>query len=195
VSLTSDLDHILEWHHRHNTPVARFIRPGLSEADILARTSRLPFQLPREFVDLYRWRDGAGGSGPAASLSFFEFHQFLPFDAALSNFQASYPIMQQFYELADWVMVFQDAAGDGYGVLGGPAPAEAAPVTYLFEGEGVQVVFDSLSRMIATVAAAFDEGVFTWSRGELHCDYERWGEVAHRLNPGIAYWRDYVHGA
>jgi hypothetical protein len=194
MTLIDDLDRILEWHTRHRSPVAKLMRPGLSEDEILTRMSGLPFRLSREFIELHRWRDGVPAEGRADDLSFFEFHRFLPLDDVLTNFHTTYPIVKQFYDLTDWLMVFQDPAGDGYGLLGGPRQAEATPVTFLFEGEGVQIVFDSLSHMLRTVVAAFDQGVFTWSQNALQADYRRWGEVAHGLNPGIRYWRDYVSG-
>ncbi len=58
----------------------------------------------------------------------------------------------------------------------------------------MQVVFDSLAKMMETVAAAFDEKAMTWQEGEMDTDFFAWGEIAHRLNPGIQYWRDYVKG-
>ncbi len=225
MSLIDSLNHILEWHRKNDTPVARLIQPGLSEDEILGKFKAVsfdlspelrelyrwhddpgmsedemrgklgpvPFKLSREFIELYKWHNGVA-LDPAQDDSFFEFHRFLPLDEALSDFQMSYPIMKEFYELTDWVQVFQDPASDGYGISGGPDVMDESPVVYLFEGEGVQIVFDSLAKMMATVAQAFDEGVMTWEGGELETDFFAWGEIAHRLNPGIKYWRDYVKG-
>jgi hypothetical protein len=78
---------------------------------------------------------------------------------------------------------------------GGEEFVESAPVVFLFEGEGVQVVFESLTKMREAVAASFDEGVMTWQDSQLETDFFGWGEVAHRLNPEIKYWRDYVKGS
>ena len=50
------------------------------------------------------------------------------------------------YDLTDWVLVFQDPAGEGYGVSGGSVLREKTPVASIIEGEGVQIVFDSLAR-------------------------------------------------
>ncbi len=197
MSLIDSLNRILEWHQQHQTPVARLIQPGLAEDKILSQLQAVPFKLSREFVELYKWRNGVAWDDTEEDedSSFFEYHRFLPLEEALANFQTSYPIMKEFYELTDWVQVFQDPSSDGYGLSGGPEGAATAPVVFLFEGEGVQLVFDSLERMMETVAAAFDEGVMAWEEGELDTDFFAWGEVAHRLNPGIRYWRDYVKGS
>jgi hypothetical protein len=194
MSLTHTLDRILDWHQRNNTPVAHLIQPGLPEDEILRMLEAVPFKLSREFIELYRWHNGVSVGEDGEDTSFFEYHRFLPLDEALHNFKESYPIMQEFYELTDWVQVFMDPAGDGYGLSGGPVAVEAAPVVFLFEGEGVQVVFENLDRMLETVAACFDEGVMSWQDGELDTDFFAWGDVAHRLNPEIQYWRDYTKG-
>ena len=65
-------------------------------------------------------------------------------------------------------------------------------MTFLFEGEGVPIVFDTLTQMMKTIVACFEEGVFSWSQNELQTDFYRWGEVAYRLNPNIPYWREYA---
>ncbi len=193
-TLIDSLNHILEWHEKNQTMAAQLIQPGLSEQEIVRQLEAVPFKMSREFIELYKWRNGVRVGEGGELASFFEFHRFLPLDEALSDFQESYPIMQEFYELTDWVQVFQDPAGDGYGLSGGPQIVQQAPVVFLFEGEGVHVVFDSLEKMMETVAAALDEGVMTCEEGELDTDFFAWGEVAHRLNPGIQYWREYVRG-
>ena len=194
MKLTEYLDQILEWHQKNQTPAARLLQPGLSEEEILARLEAVPFKMPREFVELYQWRNGMAAGAAGEDNSLFEYHRFLPLDEALRNFQISYPIMQEFYERTDWVQVFADPAGDGYGSSAAEEVDEFAPVVFLFEGEGVQVVFESLRKMMETVAAALDEGAMVWEEGGLETDFFAWGEIAHRLNPEIKYWRDYVKG-
>jgi cell wall assembly regulator SMI1 len=194
MTLIDSLNQILEWHRKTGTPASRLIRPGLSEDEILSRLRVLPFKLSREFIELYKWHNGVQIGEEGEDTNFFEYHRFLPLDEALSNFQDSYPIMKKFYELTDWVQVFEDPAGDGYGLSGAPEEAEQAPVVFLFEGEGVQVVFSSLAKMMETVAVSFKEGAMGWEDEQLEIDFFAWGEVAHRLNPEIMYWQDYVKG-
>lgn len=194
-TLTDSLDRVLEWHRRNQTPAARLIQPGLSEDEIVRQLQAVPFKLSREFIELYRWHNGVRSGGQEdKDESFLEYHRFLPLEEAIATFQISYPIMKEFYELTDWVQVFQDPAGDGYGLSGGRETTPQAPVVFLFEGEGVKVVFQSLTRMMETVAAAFEEGAMTWDDGVLETDFFAWGEVAHRLNPEIQYWHDYLKG-
>jgi hypothetical protein len=193
MQLLDYLDRILEWHARLGSPVADSLQPGLSETEILTATGGLPFQVSREFIQLYRWRNGTRWHQSSASPSFFEYHRFLPLEEALSKFGMLHGIMKEYYEIADWVLTFQDAAGDGYGVLGCAESQEATPVAFLFEGEGVEIVFETLTAMMRTVAAWYEEGVMSMGHdGALDTDFVRMGQVAHRLNPNIHYWEQYV---
>ena len=101
--------------------------------------------------------------------------------------------MKEFYEITDWLLTFQDAAGDGYGILGCDESQESTPVAFLFEGEGVNIVFETLTEMMKTVVAWYEEGVFTMGHdGVLETDFVQMGQVAHRLSPNIHYWEQYV---
>src|SRR5512141_2735351 len=113
MSLTDCLNRILAWHTEHETPVARLIQPGLSDEQIAGMLKGLPFKLPREFVELYRWRNGVAfeDTEEDEDASFFEYHRFLPLDEALADFQDNYASTKDFYDLADWIQAFQDPAG------------------------------------------------------------------------------------
>jgi cell wall assembly regulator SMI1 len=184
----------LDWHRRYDTPVAWEIQPGLSRDEILTRIKHLPFKMSHEFMELYQWRNGVRIDATSGDPSLFEFHRFLPLEEVLEDFKMSYPIYKSFYELADWLPVFQDPAGDGYGLFKVTSSAESAQVVFLMEGEGVQVVFDSLTQMMKTIVSCFEADVFTWRASEMETDFEAMGEVAARLNPNIRYWRDYNAG-
>lgn len=194
MSLIDSLEQVLDWHRSHNTPAARLIQPGLGEAEILAQLAEVPFKVTREFIELYKWHNGTALGDEGEDTSFFEYHRFLPLEDAMLVFRETYAITKEFYDLTDWVQVFQDPAGDGYGLSGGPEVQDRAPVVFLFEGEGVRVVFDSLEKMMETVVAAFKEGAMGWEDDQLETDFFGWGRVAHRINPNIKYWRDYVKG-
>lgn len=193
MQLLDYLERILEWHARSGGPLADSLQPGLSETEILKATAGLPFQVSREFIQLYRWRNGTRWRQSSAGPSFFVYHRFLPLEEALSIFRMLYGIMKEYYEITDWVFTFQDAAGDGYGVLGCAESRESTPVAFLFEGEGVEIVFETLTGMMRTVAAWYEESVFSMGHdGALETDFVRMGKVAHRLNPSIHYWEQYV---
>lgn len=192
MQITQYLDQILQFHAHLGSPLADQLQPGLGEDEIRSKISSLPFRMSQEFIELYRWRDGVPMDHPNA-ISLFEFHRFIPLDETLDFFQQTYEIMKGFYPLADWLMVFQDPASDGYGVMGGETEEASSPIVFLFEGEGVQTVFANLKTMLETVVACFEESVF-WIAGDgnLETDYDHFGEIAHRLNPDMPYWRNYV---
>jgi hypothetical protein len=191
-TLTHYLDQILEWHTKLSSPLSKYLQPGLSVDEIRRKIAVLPFKMPEEFIELYVWRNGT----PARNrdwVSLIEFHRFLSLEEAIETFQDSYPIMKEFYEKTDWIMTFEDGSGDGYGISAIEKDTAAAPVVFLFEGEGINIVFESLTQMMKTMVASFEAGVFTMgSDGDLATDFFKLGKVAHRLNPSIHYWTQYA---
>jgi len=190
--LTPYLDQILEWHNRLGTPLAAQLQPGLGDVEIRKKIAVLPFKMPEEFIELYMWRNGTPGH-PQDWVSFMSNNRFLPLDDALDIFREAHPIMQQFYEISDWVMTFMDWSGDGYGISAVRESDSTAPVVNLFEGEGVNIVFESLAQMLKTIVASFEVGVFSLGEdGDLETDFYKLGEVAYRLNPNSQYWMQYT---
>ena len=106
-----------------------------------------------------------------------------------------YPIIKEYYEKTDWIMTFEDGSSDGYGISAiekGKSPS-VAPIVFLFEGDGVNTIFGSLTQMMKTMVACFESGVFTMGEdGDLETDFYKFGEIAYNLNPEINYWKVYV---
>jgi hypothetical protein len=190
--LTQYLDQILDWHTKSGSPLSTFLQPGLSADEIRKKIGVLPFTMPEEFIELYMWRNGT----PARNgewVSFVANHRFLPLEEALEFFKEGHPIMKQFYKNSDWVMTFEDGSSDGYGISAARDGSRAAPVVFLFEGDGVNIVFESLLQMMKTMVAAFEADVFSMGMdGDLDTDFHKLGEVAHKLNPDIQYWAEYT---
>jgi hypothetical protein len=191
-TLTQYLDQILEWHTQLGSSLAKYLQPGLRVGDIRQKIAALPFRMPEEYIELYAWRNGT----PARNrdwVSFIEYHRFLSLEEAIKIFQESYLIMKEFYVKTDWIMTFEDGSGDGYGVSAIKKDPSAAPVVLLFEGQGVNITFESLTQMMKTMVASFEAEVFTMGTdGDLATDFFKLGEVAHRLNPSIPYWTQYA---
>ena len=191
--LTTYLDEILTWHTHLGSPVPALLQPGLTLAKIQGRAKQLPFQLSEEVLTLYQWRNGIPRAIESrGNLSFFEAHQFLPLDDALESFQIRYPIFKEFNERTDWLPLFEDVTGDGYGAMGAYGAEQATPVVFVFEGLDVDVVFDNLTNMMRTMLACFEEGVFWLGADQwLETDYDRLGNVARTLNHRVPYWQTY----
>jgi hypothetical protein len=186
MTLTDSLNQILEWHRKNNTPASRLLQPGLGEEEIRRKLTGLPVRVSSELVELYKWRNGTAMGEEGEDTSLFEIHRFLPLEEAIDNVEASDPVAQEGHEPGEWVLVFQDATSDGYALRG-----EA--VVLVMEGEA-RTVFSSLAKMMETVAAAFEQGAMGWEDEEMETDFFGWGELAHRMDPGVRYWKDYLAG-
>lgn len=192
-TLIDKLDAILGWHDRLGSRVPALLQPGLTRQRIMELERRLPFKLSEETIALYQWRNGIPlATASNDNLFLFEMHQFLPLEDALAVFRETYPIIKEFYELTDWLPVFQDVAGDGYGAIGTAQRQASAPIVLLFEGDGVRVVFDSLEKLIDTMLACFEQGVFSIGDDRwLDTDFRALGHVARQVNPASRYWQNY----
>jgi cell wall assembly regulator SMI1 len=56
--LTNALNRIFAWIEKHNPKSVIGFQAGLSSAEIEEKLSFLPFCVPEEVPELYRWRDG-----------------------------------------------------------------------------------------------------------------------------------------
>lgn len=66
--LTDALERIFRWMEQHE--LERNFEPGLNLSKIEAITKYLPFLLPEEVCDLYRWRNGGSF---AKRMSYYNF--------------------------------------------------------------------------------------------------------------------------
>ena len=190
--LTKYLNQILDWHTKLGSPLAKYLAPGLSVDEIRKKIAVLPFRMPNEFIELYARRNGTPAHDPNW-VSFIGCHRFLSLDTALGIFHETYSITKEFYEITDWLLTFDDGSRDGYGISAVKGNSPFAPVVFLFEGEGVSIVFENLTQMMKTMVASFEAGVFVLGEnGDLETDFIRLGEVALKLNPDIHYWIQYV---
>jgi hypothetical protein len=57
-TLLKTLNSILNWQQQNNLESIESLQPGLSIAEIEALIINLPFQVSREFYELYQWRNG-----------------------------------------------------------------------------------------------------------------------------------------
>lgn len=88
-----------------------------------------------------------------------------------------------------WLPLFADGGGDFYFVDLNCRPV--SPVHH-FRLEEVDhpVEFESLEKMITTLARAFADGmVFVHPKGYIGMDYERFAGLAAEVNPLVEWWK------
>jgi cell wall assembly regulator SMI1 len=195
------LDEALEAVRRQleqlNRPVLRYLQPGLLPVEFAEQTRNLDLDLPEAVRELYAWRNGTRLEPGVTlnNLSFFGaiFH-FLSLEDAVRR--RSNMVEHRSWEddprLGErWFPLFANSAGDYYFVdCTEPGPL-ARIVEHKLHGDEPQLVFESLERMMSTIAAWYEAGVYDLEEpGPIVADSLRVFEIARELNPGLPCWED-----
>lgn len=155
----------------------------------LVRSALAPADLPTsvELETLYGWKNGTSPVGVASidDIHMFPGFYFLSLADALTNYQS---FVGDPRWRTGWLPSFANGGEDFY-VLDLGAPT-ANPVRYFrIEESEHPVEFSSVRAMMATLAAAFDRGVFfVDSNGYLEMDDLEFAGVAAEINPYIPWW-------
>ena len=183
-TLIQALERIRVWSERNNPAVARALRPGLSEAEIDARTKDLPFRLPREVYWLYGWRNGTG----LAPGAFFLYHQWPSLEDAMAEYKSLLDLGLGWNRVWFPLFWFQDehffhACGEG--------SQEALPVLkHFLEDTDIPISFTNLTTLALTQAEGLESGAF-WvtdrEQGFLEMHNGSLSRIHQRLNPGASY--------
>jgi cell wall assembly regulator SMI1 len=90
-----------------------------------------------------------------------------------------------------WLPIFHDGSGDFMIVDLSPA-GSGQVLHYRNEFDTIPLEYESLSAMMATIAAAFDRGIFYVSATEpaILEDWPSFCDLAASMNPTIQWWND-----
>jgi len=143
-------------------PFEDFLQPGLQNREIRDSVGHLPFQLPEEIYELYRWRNGQKASCP---VPMFRDQRFLSLDEALDDYQ----MIQTYFVPAlggvdvgvDLTTCFPFAGFEGanYAVpCRGQTLIEGCELPIISVFEGIDVHFLSFATMLDTIVAWYEQG-------------------------------------
>jgi cell wall assembly regulator SMI1 len=188
LTLLRDLEQI--WREVGDVRTLAALRPGLSEAEVRARTAHLPAPLPPEAVVWFGWHDGgeAGqGYGPRIGSSHMEF---LTLEMALrqyayqcdfaADFAAEYGDHEDRPSLADagwdphWFPLFMSMSGSVAGIECS-VNDEAAPIRVVAPSDTDKSAIDapSLSDVVAGWIEMYRTGAAQWRDGKWDQDFSR----------------------
>lgn len=165
------------------------LQPGISADLIQAALGPVELVAPAELEEVYGWRDGTSTASNAAidDIHMFPGFYLLSIKDAITNYRV---FIQDARWRTGWLPLFANGGGDFY-VLD-VSSQEASPVRH-FRIDEVEhpVEFRSLAAMFATLAQAFERGVFyVDSGGYLEMDDVVFGALAAELNPEVDWWHE-----
>jgi hypothetical protein len=91
LELTGHLEELLKAQEASGSPLRRYLRPGLDEAEVRDRLRAIGLQAPVELVELYGWHDGTDqeawyADGHESPLDFMPYATFPALEAAIADY-------------------------------------------------------------------------------------------------------------
>lgn len=176
------VDALTDRLRRLNRPAADMLQPGIAPFDV-EDAVMVAGPAPEDLVAMYGRHDGVDlpvgrtlGDGHV-----IPGHYWMPVAEALAHYRG-------FADLADlwpssWFPILTDGGGGYLAVICDPESGDYGGVVEFLPGEDEhEIVFDSVSMLLATAVRCFDEGAYRLKGGFLDEDFEQSGQIADLLN-------------
>lgn len=170
--------------------VLQSLQTGRPASAVKAALGEVGLPSPPELEALYGWRDGtsSGGDGPYGDIFLFPGFYLLSVEEAVANYGAFVTDHQWSIR---WLPIFANGSGDFYVLDLSPSTARSVRHFRIEEEFEHPIEFNSLGALLATLAAAFERGVFFVDPdGYLGMDEFVFAELAAELNADVEWWRD-----
>ena len=173
--------------HLNRYTLLQSFEAGLSAEAVRSSLGAVGLSSTVEVEALYMWKNGTSTSGVTLDdIHLFPGFYLLSIEDAITNYRAF---------VADprwrkgWLPLFANGGGDFYLLdLGSPSAGQVRH--FRIDESEHPVEFASLSAMVATLAAAFERGIFfVDSNGYLEMDDIVFGGLAAELNKDVDWWR------
>jgi len=167
------------------------LNPGISSQKIQELFEKIPLQPTQDLHALYAWRNGSKDCEgiTLGELAFFPGFYLMSLEESI----------QTYLELRErngwdkfWFPIFASGGGDFYAMNLAPESQGQIHGVYVYEEEP-QVEYRSLKSMLATLKVCYEQGIiFRNEQGYLDMDYRKHAEVAHKINPEVKIWQEFL---
>lgn len=175
--------------HLGRLDTLELLRPGIRPERVGAALAGVGLPPNDDLAALYAWHDGTDTSRGATldDLHLFPGFYLLSLHDAVANYR-SFREDERWTE--GWMPLFANGGGDFY-VVEVCAAQDSSVRHFRIDESERPVEFGSLSALLQTLAASFDEGVFYVDRdGYLEMDDQAFAALAATLNPTVDWWHD-----
>lgn len=166
----------------------RSLQAGLSAEAVQSSLGAVGLSATSELEALYVWRNGTSTAGGVTldDIHLFPGFYLLSIEDAIANYRA---FVADPRWRSGWLPIFANGGGDFYVLDLGSLSARPMRHFRIEESEH-PIEFTSLRAMLATLATAFERGIFfVDSNGYLEMDDLVFGELAAELNHDVDWWR------
>jgi hypothetical protein len=177
--LTDALDRVLDRHTTINPNFASDLLPGLPRKKIIEMMKDIIEPVPEELIELYEWHNGSD-----YDYCFIPCFEFQPLEYAIEKRSNRY------HENNDNWLPIMDCNGDAQIIMMFGVNSDTIPIYCRDMEFGIyEQCFESLTTMIQTIAAYFDEDLYWYdeeSRGIQGRNYARCCQIHKQYNPNSA---------
>jgi hypothetical protein len=167
----------------------RSLQPGLSAEAVRSALVAVGLASPSALEALYMWRNGTSTSGGVTldDIHFFPGFYLLSIEDAVANYRA---FANDSRWTPGWLPIFANGGGDFY-VLDLSSPSNKPVRHFRIEETEHPIEFNSLGALLATLATAFERGMFFVDpNGYMEMNDLVFNGLAAELNPDVEWWRD-----
>lgn len=178
----------MNWLQQNQPHFAASFIPGLNDEQIQELTSHLPYQLPEEIHELYRWRNG---TKERQKTLFHPSISILPLEEALVVARESIDIFDNTEDELRFegnrLFPFIDDDGDLYVVKCIKEKQKSSPIISIFaEYDELDTVYTNLTNMMQTIAECYETGAYYLiDDGFLEEDENKVAEILRKYNSDI----------
>ena len=191
-TITQLLNEIEKGLQQLDHPCVEHLNPGLSSQNIQELFEEIPLQPKQDLHALYAWRNGSKDSEgiTLGELAFFPGFYLISLEESI----------QTYLELREtdgweksWFPIFASGGGDFYAMILAPEAQAQILGVYVYEEEP-QIEYLSLKSMLTTFKVCYEQGViFRNDEGYLDMDYRKHAEIAHKINPDVKIWLEFLN--
>lgn len=167
------------------------LNSGITSLKIQELFEEIPLQPNQDLHALYTWRNGSKDSEgiTLGELAFFPGFYLMSLEESI----------QTYMELRArngwnkfWFPIFASGGGDFYAMILAPEAQRQILGFYVFEEEA-QVEYRSLKSMLTSFKVCYEQGIiFRNEQGYLDMDYRKYAEIAHKINPEVRIWLEFL---
>lgn len=172
--------------HKSHHPAFTLLKHGLNDDEIARYFHKLPYLMPTEIINFYRYCDAVrsdiqvnsnlfpGGEILLPEMTIELYNMYVEYSSAIEEdlkeqFQKEVELSKDPYFILrttlfwdrSWLPIFSDGSGGEYFVICSDVEQPTSPVYYSFIESGtIYLAFDSLTSLLQTIVDAFDTGAY-----------------------------------
>lgn len=177
--------------------LASNMNPAATPGEIKSETKELPFELPSEVLDLYRWKNGVQLRGQGCEPHLLPGFYFMPLQRSVEITRILIGTVGPEYSdwRKSWYSLCEDLAGDHYGLEVSRGEESFGRIYYVQGVRDPFPAFWSFEMMLRSILECYkQDAYFINEDGCLEEDVEKCHQICRQFNQGLSPYKFWVLG-